>query len=91
MSKLLQQKWQHEKLLHNSFDLNSHRTLAPGGDTPGNSSWGVRPVFQSNPDRFQTKKCNYPHPFSDLAFRQKLCYHYQIKKQTQRSSEFISN
>ena len=31
MSKLLQQKWQHEKLLHNSFDLNSHRTLAPGG------------------------------------------------------------
>ena len=27
--------------------------------------------------RFQTKKSNYPHPFSDLAFRQKLCYHYR--------------
>ena len=26
---------------------------------------------------FQTKKCKYfPHPFSDLAFKQKLCYHY---------------
>ena len=39
--------------------------------------------------RYQTKKCNFPPPplfqtrplksiprFSDLAFRQKLCYHY---------------
>ena len=25
---------------------------------------------------FQTKKCNFPHPFSDLACWQKLYYHY---------------
>ena len=25
---------------------------------------------------FQTKKFNFPYPFSDLAFKQKLCYHY---------------
>ena len=34
-----------------------------------------RPVLQIL-TRFQTKKCYSPHPFSDLAFRQKLCYHY---------------
>ena len=26
--------------------------------------------------QFQTQNCNFPHPFSDLAFRQKLRYHY---------------
>ena len=26
--------------------------------------------------RFRTKKGNFPNPFSDLALRQKLCYHY---------------
>ena len=30
-----------------------------------------RPVLQIL-TRFQTKKCNFPHPFSVLAFRQKL-------------------
>ena len=25
---------------------------------------------------FQTKKCHFPHLFSDLAFRQKLCHHH---------------
>ena len=24
---------------------------------------------------FRTKKCHFPHPFSDLAFRHKLCHH----------------
>ena len=45
-----------------------------------------RPVLQTL-TLFQTKKCNFPHPFSDKTskihthfqtwlFRQKLCYHY---------------
>ena len=50
------------------------------GGTPVNSWWGCivevcRPVLQIL-TRFQTKKCNFSHPFSDLACRQKLCYHY---------------
>ena len=51
--------------------------------TPGNSWWGVcRLIFQIM-TLFQTKKCNFPHLFSDqtskihihlrLALRQKLC------------------
>ena len=66
--------------------LNCHMSWAVwvrgGGSTPGNSCWGVPPA-SSNPDpNFKPKKCNfqtrplYPYPFSDLAFRQKLCYHY---------------
>ena len=49
------------------------------GEPPGSSN----PVLTL----FHTKKCHFPHlfffpdllnpyPFSDLAFRQKLCYHY---------------
>ena len=34
-----------------------------------------RPVLQIL-TLFQTKKCNFPYPFSDLALRQKLCYNY---------------
>ena len=46
----------------------------------GGYSWeflvGVcRPVLQIL-TLFQTKKSNFPDPFSDLAFRQKFCYHY---------------
>ena len=26
--------------------------------------------------KFQTQKCNFPHPFSELAFRKKLRYNY---------------
>ena len=41
---------------------------------------------------FQAKKCHFPYPFSDLAFRQKLCYHYldqnANKKILQRHFEF---
>ena len=45
---------------------------------PGAYSWeflvGVcRPVLQIL-TLFQTKKCNFPHPFSDQALRQKYCY-----------------
>ena len=48
----------------------------PRGGYSWESSVGMcRPVLQiltsSDP-----KKCNFPHPFSDLAFRQNLCYHY---------------
>ena len=56
--------------------------------TPGNSSLvGIyRPVPQIL-TRFQTKKCNFPHPFSDLAFTQKLCYHYlPVRAQTKNYS-----
>ena len=35
-----------------------------GGGIQGNSWWGV-PSGSSNPDQFQTKKCNFPHPFSE--------------------------
>ena len=50
-----------------------------GGGTPGNSWWGVcRPVLQIL-TRSQTKDVifhtHFSHPFSDLAFRHKLCYH----------------
>ena len=47
---------------------------------PGGYSWeilvGVCPTVLQILTRFQTKKCNFPGPFSDLAFRQKLCHHY---------------
>ena len=61
----------------------------------GGYSWeffvGVcHPVLQIL-TRFQTKKCNYPYPFSDLPFRQKLRYHYQIRAQKQKLFKSISN
>ena len=34
---------------------------------------GVQLIFQIL-TLFQTKKCHFPHPFSDLAFRWKLCH-----------------
>ena len=33
-------------------------------------------VGASNPDPISDQNCNLPHPFSDQAFRQKLCYCY---------------
>ena len=61
----------------------------------GRYSWeflvGVcRPVFQIL-SWYQTKKCNYPHLFSDLAFTQKLCYFYQIRPQIRKLFKSISN
>ena len=57
---------------------------------PGGYSWefsvGVcRPVIHFL-TLFHTKKCNFSHLFSDLAFRQKLCYLYltQIRTQTKK-------
>ena len=55
-------------------------TVPPGGGGVVAYSWeslvGVcRPVLQIL-TLFQTKKCNFLYPFSDLAFRQKLCYNY---------------
>ena len=56
-----------------------HQLLFPGGGGGGFSSEFLVgmccPVLQIL-TRFQTKKSNFPHPFSDLAFRHKLCYHY---------------
>ena len=37
-----------------------------GGVSPGSP----------NPDPISDQKCNFPHPFSDLAIRQKLCCRY---------------
>ena len=46
-----------------------------------------RPVPQILQTQFPTKKCNFPHPFSDLAFGQKLCYHMvAIREQTENYS-----
>ena len=47
--------------------------LFPGGEggTPGNSWWGCIQMLTL----FQTKKCHFSHPFSDLASK-KLCRHY---------------
>ena len=43
----------------NRLDVNTR------GGTPGNSWWGVpHPVLQIL-TLFQTKTCNFPHPFSD--------------------------
>ena len=46
-----------------------------------------RPVLQIL-TRFQTKKLNFPHPFSDLAFTQKLCYRYVERKPKHFSNAF---
>ena len=49
--------------------------LTPGGGgVPQGILGGGVPTRSPNPD--VKKKCNFPHLFSDLAFRQKLCYHY---------------
>ena len=45
----------------------------PGGVIVGILGGGVQLVFQIL-TLFQTKKCHFPHPFSDLAFRSKLCH-----------------
>ena len=49
-----------------------------------------RPVLQIL-TLFQTKKCNFPHPFTDLAFTQKLCYHYLDKSANKKFFKSISN
>ena len=54
--------------------------LGWGGGGGGGYSWKFlvvvcHPVLKIL-TLFQTKKCHFPHLFSDLAFRQKLCHHY---------------
>ena len=72
--------------------LNPRYPRGGGGWYPWELLLGVyRPVLQTL-TRFQTKKCNYPYPFSDLAFWQKLCYHYlAVRAQTQKFFQSISN
>ena len=59
-----------------------------GGSTPGNSSGGVL-LGSPNPDPISDQKISFsppifrpdilsPYPFSDLAFRHKLCHNYII-------------
>ena len=45
------------------------------GRTPGNSWLVFAARFSKYLTLFQTKKCNFPHPFSELALRQKLYYY----------------
>ena len=46
------------------------------GVTPGNSWWGCA-VRSPNPwPYFRPKKCHFPHSFSALALRQRLCHQY---------------
>ena len=45
------------------------------GRTPGNSWLVCAARFSKCLTLFQTKKCNFPHPFSELALRQKLYYY----------------
>ena len=49
-------------------------------EIPGCYSWeflvGVCCPFSKSLALFQTKKCHFPHSFSDLALRQRLCHQY---------------
>ena len=62
-----------------SEKISSMMISSAGGGRGVGTSWilgGVcYPIFRIL-TRFQSKKCHFSHPFSDLAFRQKLCYHY---------------
>ena len=40
------------------------------------------------PTLFKLKKCHFPHPLSDLAVKQKLCYNYLERKQKVSSNAF---
>ena len=52
-------------------------TCAPGGGGGGGVHLGIIgggvPPGSQNPDPISNQKCHFPDPFSDLAFRQKLC------------------
>ena len=41
-----------------------------------------------DPTLFKLKKCHFPHPLSDLAVKQKLCYNYLERKQKISSNAF---
>ena len=76
--------------------------IKPGGDYSQEFLVGVcRPVLQILTlcqtkkchfhTRFQTRPVKSRYPFSDLAFRQKLCYHYLVRAQTKKIFKSISN
>ena len=60
------------------------------GGTPRNSWWGTlcRTDLQIV-TLFQTKKCHFSHPFSDLASR-KLCHHFFGSTPTKNICRIIS-
>ena len=50
----------------NSHNSSIYDTETPGGSTPGNSWWRcAAPQIPQILTRFQAKKCNFPHRFSD--------------------------
>ena len=88
---------------HKNSDFGAISVTSPisggGGSTPGNSSGGGCAARSLKPwpdfrrqnnvifhTLFQTSPLN-PYPFSDLAFRQKVCYHYlAVRAQTKNYS-----
>ena len=66
-------------VLKNKFECPVYEILFIQELNPRGYSWEFlvevcRPVLQIL-TLFQTKTCNFPHPFSDQTFRRKLCYH----------------
>ena len=61
---------------------------------PGGHSWefmvGMCRLVLQILTRFQTQKWNFPNPFSDLAFRQKLCYHCLDQSANKHTRQIIS-
>ena len=61
-------QWSGGIMTHSLFDFHLFDFAFPspgGGGTPGNSWWGCAARFSKSWPLFQTKKCNFPHPFSD--------------------------
>ena len=56
------------------YSVGSFSNTSRGG-TPVNSWWGCAARFSKSRPYFRSKNV-VPHPFSDLAFRQKLSHHY---------------
>ena len=50
--------------------------LVGGGGVLHRILSGAVPPGSSNPELISDKKSNFPHLFSDLGVRQKLCYDY---------------
>ena len=58
------------------------------GGTPGNFWWGRAARFSKILTLFQTKKCHFSHPFSDLASK-KLCHHYLDRRDKNSNKNYF--
>ena len=56
--------------------------------TPGNSWWGRAARLSKILTLFQTKKCHFSHPFSDLASK-KLCHHYLDRRDKNSNKNYF--